>query len=645
MISHAENALTNDSMTALSITDLIQLSQGVQHGSSTSNYEINSDIECTESSESDTEEQIVHNESELEEGEVEGPALQIVWRFERLFANQKELDDFLKAENCWTAGPKHHQKKGFKIWYRCNRVKKRGLQCSAGIATVENFEPDNPAIKLFKKNLDHNCEHSLNKVTKIPDEIRDLIIKKTSDGDTLSAILYTLAEMHEINQPTKNQVINIIDTYKKKKHGDPNITLTELEKFANDFKDVPENDDTTFIVNFERSEPQSDEKWFRIFYSTKRLLRIASQSKRVHADGTYKMTIQGFPVLAVGVSDMARHFHLGGMAICHGETADDYKFLFESLKIGIELICKAYFDPEYIIADASKAITKGAVDTFGILFERINCFAHLMMNVDKRKYRSNENKENIKKDIRKLRFAYNKRIFEVGCKLFLEKWKILEPEFTMNFQNVYIENNEKWYAGSVYQAPLTNNCLEGFNRSFKLHQTYYKRQNLSVFKDSMLKFVHQRSLEYVNHRTPYQELLVIDDDLLLLGWEYASSQKIITSEKNEFFLYAGDNMEILTMADVKLFEQITYDSFDEYVQTAFSIHKITYEEKGIEWKNSRCTCAFYTLNYKCKHIVGIAFRLGLLAKPDSILVQAEQPIASKTPRGRPRKARPALVRD
>lgn len=125
MISHAERGLTNTSMTALSITDLIQLSQGVQRGSSTLDDEFNSDNEVNESGESDTEEQNFQNESEgeVEVGEVEGPGLHIVWRFERLFANRNELQDFLNTEDCWATGPKRHQTKGFKTWYRCDKVK------------------------------------------------------------------------------------------------------------------------------------------------------------------------------------------------------------------------------------------------------------------------------------------------------------------------------------------------------------------------------------------------------------------------------------------------------------------------------------------------------------------------------------------
>lgn len=281
-----------------------------------------------------------------------------------------------------------------------------------------------------------------------------------------------------------------------------------------------EDDDAGFVVNFERSEPGSNEKWFRLFYSTKRLLRTALLSKVIHADGTYKLTIQGFPVIVVGVSDLSKHFHLSGMAICTNEAAADYKFLFESLKIGIGLISTEEPKPKESVADASRAITIGFEENFGRdETTRVNCFAHLMMNVDKRKYHSSDNKLQIKNDIRKLRFAYNESIFKIGSDLLLKKWSADEPEFTMNFKNVYVENNSLWYAGAVSQAPLTNNCLEGFNRSLKLHQTHYQRMNLSVFKDSMLQFVRQRSTEYVADRPAYQCSIAIKNDLLLaVGW-------------------------------------------------------------------------------------------------------------------------------
>lgn len=649
MTSHAETALANIPMTVHSITELIEMSQGVQQGS-LQNATVESEDEEADDIQLDI--PIEHNLSgdESDDNEVEGPALMVVWRFEKLFQSPQELDEFFKAENLWKLNENLYQAQGHKKIYRCGKVKRRGLQCSAGIFTLENFAPNNTTIKLFRKNLDHNCEHSLNKVTQVSDEVREMVINKYRNGDKLQAILYTLRENPDIVQPTKNQVANIIDSYRKKKHGDPNITLTDLEKFAHDRKDVPEDDDVGFVINFERSKPGSNEKMFRIFYSTKRLLRTALLSKVIHADGTYKLTIQGFPVLVVGTSDLSKHFHLSGMAICTNETAGDYKFLFESLKIGIALVSSEVFVPKVLVADAARAITIGFEENFGGNgITRVNCFAHLMMNADKRKYHSSDNKLQIKNDIRKLRFAYSESIFKVGSDLFLKKWSTDEPEFTVNFKNVYIENNGVWYAGAVYQAPLTNNALEGFNRSLKLHQTHYKRMNLSVFKDSMLQFVRQRSKEYVDDRLAYQCSIVIEDELLLAGWEYAASEKSMVAETIQdsvsFHVLAGSNMEKITIQEVKQFQKQTFTDYDDFIEKAFTIYTINFDQTAQNWKNARCTCPSYSLNYKCKHIVAIAFRLNLLKAPESLLARIEEPIAAKTPRGRPKKSKPALVRD
>lgn len=307
-------ALGNSSIMAHSISDLIQLAQGVPAGSE--DVIVESDNEADDEIQQPIGEEPGGLGEDIDGDNLQGPALEVVWRFEKKFENQEELNAFLTAENCWTSVKKKPQAKGLKIIYRCNKVRRRGLQCSSGIYTLQNFEPNNPKIMLFRKNLDHNCEHSLNKVTKVSDYVRQMIIDKYIAGDKLQAILYSLRENENIIQPTKSQVTSVIYFHNRKKHGDPNITMTALEKFANDWKAMTENENAAFLVNFERSEPNSDQKWFRLFYSTKRLLRIATQSKVIHVDGTYKLTIQGFPVLVVGVSDFAKHFHLSGMSIC-----------------------------------------------------------------------------------------------------------------------------------------------------------------------------------------------------------------------------------------------------------------------------------------------------------------------------------------
>lgn len=600
MVAHAEMALSNSSMMVHSISDLIQLSQGVQAGSE--NVMVDSDDEVDDEIQRPIQEEAGDLDVDSDDDDdLQGPALEVVWRIEKLFENQKDLNAFLTAENCWVVDKRKPLTRGLKIIYRCNKVRRRGLQCSSGIYTLQDFEPNNPKIQLFRKNLDHNCEHSLNKVVKMSDEVRQMIINKYIAGDKLQAILYTLRENENIIQPTKSQVTSVIDSYNRKKHGDPNVTLTDLENFANDWKAIPENEDATFVVNFGRSQPQSDQKLFRLFYSTKRLLRTTSQSKVIHVDGTYKLTIQGFPVLVVGVSDYTKHFHLSGMAICTNETAADYSFILRSIRIGIALLYEIEYKPKYLIADADKAITNACNEVFGENdITRINCFAHLMMNVDKKKFRSAESKVQIKNDIRKLRFAYSEPIFDMGCELFLKKWTTLKNEFIMVFKNFYIENNNLWYAGAIRQGPLTNNCLEGFNHSFKLHQSHYKRQNLSVFKDSMLKFVHQRSAEYIQDRTHFVDACVVDDGLLYAGWEYSVSQKSFISEKIQnsvaFYVFAGNNMEKISMEDVKRFEEQTFKDFDDYIAKRFTIYQIVFSQNVQDWKCAQCTCASYCLD-------------------------------------------------
>lgn len=131
-----ERSLTNTSMIELSVADLIQRSQGVQQGTLTSIDEIYSESENSENENSDSENSDTdksrsdaendRNELEDEYGgeEIVGPSLRIVWRFERLLADKKELQEFFNEEGCWTAGPKRFQNRGFKITYRCKKSPK-----------------------------------------------------------------------------------------------------------------------------------------------------------------------------------------------------------------------------------------------------------------------------------------------------------------------------------------------------------------------------------------------------------------------------------------------------------------------------------------------------------------------------------------
>ena len=73
------------------------------------------------------------------------------------------------------------------------------------------------------------------------------------------------------------------------------------------------------------------EQVMRVFLSTSKLLATTALGERIHADGTYKLIWQGFPVIVVGTPDARRSFVLGGLAICSGEMVEDNQFAFDTV--------------------------------------------------------------------------------------------------------------------------------------------------------------------------------------------------------------------------------------------------------------------------------------------------------------------------
>ncbi|KAK7098959.1 hypothetical protein V1264_003169 [Littorina saxatilis] len=104
-----------------------------------------------------------------------------------------------------------------------------------------------------------------------------------------------------------------------KEFGKHTISLGELAAWADSPTAVPDDDDVTFVCGFECSYDQK-EAFFRVCMTTKRLLKLGADAANVHADATYKLIWQGFPVLILGYSDANRMFHPLGLAVTKNET-------------------------------------------------------------------------------------------------------------------------------------------------------------------------------------------------------------------------------------------------------------------------------------------------------------------------------------
>lgn len=252
--------------------------------------------------------------------------------------------------------------------------------------------------------------------------MKNFILEQYKLGNPPATIIFKLREKKNITQPSKEQVNHIINYYKEKLPKS-DVSIAEMTEFFTKHSAVPDEDDDPFVVNFSCSSPRTpdEQKFFRIFYSTKRLLKHVLQSKTIHADGTYKILVQGFPVLVVGISDQDNHFHLGGIAITSSEASDDFKFLFDSLQHGVTSAAGVDLKPDNLVADAAVPITRGFELAFGQPFKRVNCFTHVISNVEKRKYNRVENKEAIKANLRSLQLVFAQDWFVIGWKLLRAK--------------------------------------------------------------------------------------------------------------------------------------------------------------------------------------------------------------------------------
>lgn len=162
----------------------------------------------------------------------------------------------------------------------------------------------------------------------------------------------------------------------------------------------------------------------------------------------------------------------------------------------------------------------------------------------------------------------------------------------------------------------------------------------------LMDIVSDRSRAYVYGKIPFQSELKISEDVMSKEFELAKSKKSMCSlsldDELKFFMYAGDNENIITIQLVGEFYKHEYETFNEFSRKAFLIWEITLQKNFDKWCEARCTCPAFFKEYTCKHIVAVASRLGIITEP--VVERAKQPLHPKKKRGRPSKAKPASMR-
>jgi hypothetical protein len=449
------------------------------------------------------------------------------------------------------------------------------------------------------------------------------------------AIMEKLSKLNR-PMPSLNQVKNHLATLKKKKFGNSTISLGELEKWLQDHSAIPEDENKAFVVSYELTYGKNGS--FRYFVSSKTLLKMAKDVKKIHADATYKLVWQGFPVLVIGTTDESRQFHCFGMGVCTDEKTDDFKFLFNSLKNGAEKILHFPIDPSTLISDAARSTQNSFKDVFGEDKLVIMCWAHMKKNVVKKveKLVAQEFQTEILSDIDILQLSQNNDIFDRASILFLDKW-YEETEFINYFKAEWLDTNRFWYEGAEKMTPSTNNALESFNRVIKDENSMRERQPISRFSVELLDWIERWSGNYEAGLKVFNSSPKIELQLWKSSYDWANQKKSISSKSH------GQNIYYVVPAKdaLALSEAVgSWETFDEFKEEAFKLWTVILPKNRTEWMKGECNCPAFFKKFICKHVVGLAIRLKATVPP---IEAKNDPFTVKGKRGRPTKSKKALV--
>lgn len=244
--------------------------------------------------------------------------------FVQSFDTEAEVWTELAKEGCWAKYYKSNSDDGVRQMLRCNKVKFRGAQCSASMHYI--FDSNSTKINLFRAVNAHDHQENVNEIYEIPEETKNAIRNCFKYGIKTPKRVMNHLTIEKIELPEKGALIAFLKQLRTEKYGEAKIDMVELKNWLMENSAIPSDKTKPFIAHYEISLDEKD-PFFRFFVTTKQLLIIAAQDNKIHADRTYKLVWQGYPVLQVGTTDMHRSFHPYGIAVCTNERCADFEFL------------------------------------------------------------------------------------------------------------------------------------------------------------------------------------------------------------------------------------------------------------------------------------------------------------------------------
>ena len=109
--------------------------------------------------------------------------------------------------------------------------------------------------------------------------------------------------------------------------------------------------------------------------------------------------------MKVGTTCKNLAYHPYGIGLSVNEKTKDFQFMFESIKEGVQKLFNEEIRPTVLQADSAVAITNGFENCFNYdsdsEYTRLNCWAHIKRNSDKRMVvvKEKETKDKLSSDI------------------------------------------------------------------------------------------------------------------------------------------------------------------------------------------------------------------------------------------------------
>ena len=563
--------------------------------------------------------------------------------------------------NGWSKHYTNFTDKGKRIYYRCKKVRRRGVQCSASLSLL--YHADSDQVTIYKTEGDH--DHHEDEIRGIGDDIKQCVEQLYNDGITKPKLILRVLQSRQLKVPSYAQLNNFLVYHRKQKYGSHTISLGELEQWCEDNSIMPINEYQPFVVSYkivydddddediEEDEEETNERIFRFFLSSVRLLNIASVATHINADATYKLVWQGFPVLVIGTTDLNKSFHPFGLAVCSNEQTKDFEFIFNAVQIGIRKINKNLLKPKALVSDAADAIKNGFKNVFGNSFDHVMCWAHAKRKIENRLSQVNDKDKakEILQDIELLQLSNSRSLFELGTTLFMKKWKLNNKEknqsisdFLQYFDDEWLSLNSGWYEGIQLYVPSTNNALESTNRTIKDDGTFRERHVLSRFLTISSDIVRNWSIDRDTSLTNVKHFATEPTISLALwtsSYQWAKMNKSVICINNEsskvYYIPARDS-DSIPQKDLNQYKKQRFTTFNQF-KKSFDIWCLEIEH-DLSWRKAKCNCPAFLKNYICKHVVGMGIRLKHCKPPSAAKTV---PIGEKRKRGRPAKAKMALL--